>query len=263
MDVTPDPLSSLPSGPTTSTKKKSSKRQDSLQPEDSAPASTEVSKSSKKDELDITKIRAQHEKEKSAQRLDHLFIALDRSSHTTPVSSARQSEIEKMEADIRKLTRKARGDDSDEERSKKKPKKSYLEEEMAKYAKSRNTRPKDKDGKRKKDEGDVLAALSSFRSKLQKAGPEADDDEEMAEEGEEKAPAATGEENPGIEVDDDVGFMSHLLHFPKDNSEEVMKAERDYEVIDPRQRGARAKEEERERKRTIRPKDGGRGFRRH
>ncbi|KAI0825727.1 cyclophilin-like domain-containing protein [Irpex lacteus] len=245
MDVTPDSLSSLPSGPTTSTKKKSSKRQDSPQPEDSAPVSTEVSKSSKKDELDITKIRAQHEKEKSAQ------------------SSARQSEIEKMEADIRKLTRKARGDDSDEERSKKKPKKSYLEEEMAKYAKSRNTRPKDKDGKRKKDEGDVLAALSSFRSKLQKAGPEADDDEEMAEEGEEKAPAATGAEDPGIEVDDDVGFMSHLLHFPKDNSEEVMKAERDYEVIDPRQRGARAKEEERERKRTIRPKDGGRGFRRH
>ena len=166
-----------------------------------------------------------------------------------------------MEADIRKLTRKTRGDVSDDEPTKKRPKKSYLEEEMAKYTKSRTARPKDKDGKRKRDEGDVLAALNSFRSKLQNASPD-DDDVGDAEEGEEKAPEATGEEDPGMEVDDDVGFMSHLLHFPKDDSE-VLKAEREYEVIDPRERGARAKEEERERKRMIRPKDGGRGFRRH
>ncbi|KAI0085779.1 cyclophilin-like domain-containing protein [Irpex rosettiformis] len=244
MDLAPDPLASIPGGPAAASKKKPSKKQSSPLLENETPNQPEQSKPSKKDELDITKIRAQHEKEKSAQ------------------STARQSEIEKMEADIRKLTRKTRGDDSDDEPAKKKPKKSYLEEEMAKYAKSRNTRPKDKDGRRKKDEGDVLAALNSFRSKLQNAGPEVGEDGE-AEETEEKAPATTGEEDPGMEVDDDVGFMSHLLHFPHDNSEEVMKAERDYEVIDPRQRGARAKEEERERKRTMRPKDGGRGFRRH
>jgi peptidyl-prolyl cis-trans isomerase SDCCAG10 len=177
------------------------------------------------------------------------------------ISTARQSEIEKMEADIRKLSRKVRGDDSDDEPAKKKPKKSYLEEEMAKYNKSRNAHPKGKDGKRKKDEGDVLAALSSFRNKLKSTTADTREDEDMlAAEG---APVVVGEEDPGLEVDDDVGFMSHLLHFPKDNSEEVMKAERDYEVIDPRQRGARAKEEERERKRMMRPKDGGRGFRRY
>ena len=77
------------------------------------------------------------------------------------------------------------------------------------------------------------------------------------------AGAAAGEDE-GMEVDDDVGFLGHLLHFPKGNEEEVMKAERDYEVIDPRQRGARAREEERERKRAQKAKDpaGGRGYRR-
>lgn len=167
-----------------------------------------------------------------------------------------------MEAEIRKLTRKARGEDSDDEPAKKKPKKSYLEEEMAKYAKSRGVHKKGKDGK-KKDEGDVLAALSSFRSKLKdiEIVPAEEPEEGAAEQPKEGSPEQ-GAEEEGMEVDDDTGFMSHALHFSKDNAEEVMKAERDYEVIDPRQRGARAREEERERKRAQRPKDGGRGFRR-
>ncbi|KIJ58446.1 hypothetical protein HYDPIDRAFT_119518, partial [Hydnomerulius pinastri MD-312] len=70
-----------------------------------------------------------------------------------------------------------------------------------------------------------------------------------------EAKAADGED-PGMEVDDDRGFMSHALQFPKDDGEETRKAERDYEVIDPRQRGARAREEERERKRASRGRDG-------
>jgi len=67
-------------------------------------------------------------------------------------------------------------------------------------------------------------------------------------------------EEEGLEVDTDRGFLGHLLAFPKDNSEEVDKAERDYEVIDPRQRGARAKQEERDRKNAARGR-GGRGRR--
>lgn len=179
------------------------------------------------------------------------------------ISTARQSEIEKMEAEIRKLSRKARGEDSDDEPAKKKPKKSYLEEEMAKYAKSRGVHKKTKDGKRAKDEGDILAALDSFRSKLKTVAPE--DEEEPADEARDAADAAPAgaEEDPGMEVDDDTGFLGHALHFPKGNDEEVMKAERDYEVIDPRQRSAKAKEEERERRRAQRPRDGGRGARRH
>lgn len=168
-----------------------------------------------------------------------------------------------MEADIRKLSRNARGEDSDDEPLKKKPKKSYLEEEMAKYAKSRGVHKKAKDGKRVKDEGDVLAALSSFRSKLKNIAPD-DDDEQPAEEASDiqAAPAVGGDEDPGMEIDDDTGFLGHALHVPHDNSEEVMKAERDYEVIDPRQRSAKAKEEAREKRRAVKPRDGGRGSRR-
>lgn len=57
----------------------------------------------------------------------------------------------------------------------------------------------------------------------------------------------TGDEG-GIEVDDDTGFLSHALHFAKDDGEEGRKAERDYEVIDPRKRSDQAKAEERDRK---------------
>ena len=38
---------------------------------------------------------------------------------------------------------------------------------------------------------------------------------------------------------------------PKGNEEEVAKAERDYEVIDPRVRGAKAREEEKARKQSA------------
>lgn len=129
---------------------------------------------------------------------------------------------------------------------------------MNKYSKNRRLGPgKDRDGKKKKrDETDVLAALNSFRGML-KSDRDSHamdvDDRDGAE-----AEGAGGEE--GIEVDRDHGFMNHLLEFPKDNNEEVEKAERDYEVIDPRQRGARAKQEERDRKNAA-SKGKGRGKR--
>lgn len=205
-----------------------------------------LKKKDKKDD-DIIKIREQHEREKAA------------------ASNSRKSEIERMEAEIRKLTRRGAGEGSDDdEPAEKKPKKSYLEEEMAKYAKGRGLHKK---GKGKKDEGDVLAALNSFRSKLKSTTVEdspplelKDGERQDAEDTEPKPTA----EDVGMEVDNDVGFLGHLLHFPKGNEEEVAKAERDYEVIDPRQRGARAREEERDRKRAIKAKDitGGRGYRR-
>lgn len=46
---------------------------------------------------------------------------------------------------------------------------------------------------------------------------------------------------------------------PKGNDEEVEKAERDYEVIDPRVRGARAREEEMARKQAKSERRGGGG----
>jgi peptidyl-prolyl cis-trans isomerase SDCCAG10 len=182
----------------------------------------------------------------------------------------RKVEIEKMEADIRKLTKRRDSDDSDDEPAKKKAKKSYLEEELAKYAKGRGLNKKGKDGKRR-DEGDVLATLNSFRGRLKGGvfGDHGPDDGGGGGGGggggdgaeEEVGEKKLGEEDAGVEVDDDRGFMSHALHFPKDDGEESRKAERDYEVIDPRQRGARAKEEERERKRVIKARGGGGGGR--
>lgn len=187
-------------------------------------------------EVDITKIREKHAKEQSSK------------------STSRLTEIEKMEAEIRKMTkRRDGGDSSDEDGRPKKKKRSYLDEELSKYKK--NTVKRDRDGKKVKDEKDIIAAMNSFRGRLQ--GHDEDDepmeDGEAAEKdagaGEDGERPAVDPEEAGEEVDNDVGFLAHRLRFPKDSGEESVKAERDYEVIDPRQRGARAKEEERERKR--------------
>ncbi len=148
-----------------------------------------------------------------------------------------------MEAEIRKL-QKRRDDSDDEDQSRRTPKKSYLGEELAKYAKIKGVHKKGK----KRDEGDILAALNSFRGKLQNT-MSVDNEGESGNRGAEERPVGEGEE--GMEVDGDIGFLAHELHFPKDNTEETEKAQRDYEVIDPRQRGAKAREEERERKKTA------------
>ena len=123
----------------------------------------------------------------------------------------------------------------------------------------------DKDGKKKKkDESDVLAVLDGFRGRLKDLQPTSStsgkdkDQDEMDVDKEPGGEVKAAEE--GLEVDTDRGFLGHLLTFSKDNSEEVNKAEREYEVIDPRQRGARAKQEERDKRNAARGR-GGRGRR--
>ncbi|PFH53227.1 hypothetical protein AMATHDRAFT_54893 [Amanita thiersii Skay4041] len=191
-----------------------------------------------KDKEDITRIREKHAQEQAAEE------------------QSRKAQLAKMEADIRKLAGRGDGreiDEDDSDRKRKKNKKSYLQEELAKYAKGKGLHKRGKDGKKRIDEGEVLAALSSFRGKLQTQsvseigqGGDGGEDVDM-----EKGKGGEG----GVEVDDDIGFMNHALHFQKDDGEETQKAERDYEVIDPRQRGARAREEVRERKRAQRMKE--------
>lgn len=149
-----------------------------------------------------------------------------------------------MEAEIRKL-QKRQDDSDDEDHARKKPKRSYLSEELAKYAKIKGVHKKGK----KRDEGDILAALNSFRGKLRNTMSVDNEGESENHGAEERAAVEGGEE--GVEVDGDIGFLAHELNFPKDNTEETDKAQRDYEVIDPRQRGAKAREEERERKKTA------------
>lgn len=115
--------------------------------------------------------------------------------------------------------------------------------------------------------------MDAFKSRLKRTVVESDDEEERhqqthqregeigREEGEEVSANANPDEESAMEVDNDTDFLGHKLYIPKDNSEEVMKAERDYEVIDPRKRNARAQEEEKARKTKARPRDGGRRYR--
>ncbi|KAJ3755127.1 cyclophilin-like protein [Lentinula raphanica] len=243
-------------GPRTSQSKPEKKK--SQEKEEETTEGKRVSeKKHREKETDLSKIREAHANEKASS------------------STARQAEISKMEAEIRKLTKRRDGvdDDSDEERKKKKPKVSYLEAELGKYASSRGLKRKSAKGNRK-DESDVLNALNAFRGKLQMALPDEPEDDVNANGGDssgsgpepttaeaEAKSNPTAKEEAGMEVDDDRGFLGHLLQFPKDDGEESRKAERDYEVIDPRQRGARAKEEERARKAMIKSRDGGRGSR--
>lgn len=217
--------------------------------------------SHKSESLDITKIRQKHAQEQASERYT-CFVGESFGCYTNTfrISNLRKADIEKMEAEIRKLARRRDGNDSDDEPSKKKAKKSYWQEEIAKYSKGRGVSKKGK----KKDEGDVLAALNSFRGKLKSSTFDStnDADEDAGEAGGEKSELPAGDEDPGIEVDNDRGFLSHALHFPKDNGEESKKAERDYEVIDPRERGAKAKEQEMERKRAMKSRGGGTRYRR-
>lgn len=195
---------------------------------------------------------------------------------TLPSRTERQQQIAKLEKEIRKLDSKRAGESSSEgegDVKKKRPKRSHLDEELAKYEKSRGLKGK-KGGKKARDEGDVLAKMDAFKTRLRGAFPgdndvddvdDNDDRDKQSGKQETEKAGEKGTENDGesaMEVDDDTGFLTHRLYFPKDNNEEIEKAERDYEVIDPRQRSARAREEERERKKRIKPRDGGRGFRR-
>ena len=101
--------------------------------------------------------------------------------------------------------------------------------------------------------------MKDFQSNPSSSGLGKDRDPDEMDVDEEPGKSAPGKEE-GLEVDTDRDFLGHLLTFPKGNSEEVDKAEREYEVIDPRQRGARAKQEERDRRNAARGR-GGRGRR--
>lgn len=237
-------------------------------------------KSGHKDVEDIKVIREKHAKEQASKLCALHPFRFSPNTMTNAFGVRRtekQAEIQKLEADIRKLSKRAGGDaggdsdDSDSGQAKKKTKtsKSHLEEELARYSKGRlfaGGGGRDKDGKRKKrDETDILAVLDGFRGKLKDLQPTSSgsglgkdkDPDEMDVDKPGEGATARGEE---LEVDTDRGFLSHLLSFPKDNTEEVDKAEREYEVIDPRQRGARAKQEERDRRNAARGR-GGRGRR--
>jgi peptidyl-prolyl cis-trans isomerase SDCCAG10 len=79
-----------------------------------------------------------------------------------------KSEIEKMEEEIRRLTRKRNNEsDSEDETARKKAKgPSLLSQELSKYAAGRGRHSKGK----KKDETSLMDAMNSFRGKLKQMG---------------------------------------------------------------------------------------------
>ncbi|GHJ87261.1 hypothetical protein NliqN6_3663 [Naganishia liquefaciens] len=168
----------------------------------------------------------------------------------------RKAEIERMQAKLRKLEKRAAASDDDSSDSddardakRKRTGPSFLDQELAKYSAARRGNRK---GARK-DEDDVLSALSSFTSRIRKNGPE-DNEEETAQKEEERGDGLPGSAEEGIEVDDDVGWMSHALKAVNDgNADQTRRAETDYTVIDPRAKARAIKEEKR--------RDEGRGGR--
>ncbi len=123
-----------------------------------------------------------------------------------------------MQARLRKLDKKRAGSDAsdsdsdaDDRPTKKRSGPSLLDQELAKYSSARRTK-----GKRgKRDEDDILSALSNFAGKIRQA--------EGGEAGDEKA----GEE---LEIDDDVDWIGHTLKAAKDDGSESRRAESDYTV---------------------------------
>lgn len=137
-----------------------------------------------------------------------------------------------MQDDLRKLKGRGNGHGSDsdsddseaEARRKRRKGPSYLEQELAKYAKGRGRAAAGKANKRGKrdEEDDLLAELGAFSKRV------AQDD--GADEEQEQAQAEEDGEGEGLEVDDDVGWMKHSLKFVVDEKELTRRAEEEYSV---------------------------------
>ena len=164
-----------------------------------------------------------------------------------------------MEADIKRLARKKGGDDSDdeEEQAQKKARsgQSALEQDLARYRNKGSKGKLSTEGKlKKRDENDLMARLEKFKGKLKQGEVSSVDGSSKPED------AGDGGASPSLEaemdVDIDNDWIGHRLNFPKGNEEEVSRAEHDYEVIDPRARGAQARQQELERKRARKPHVG-------
>ncbi|KIR33025.1 peptidyl-prolyl isomerase CWC27 [Cryptococcus deuterogattii MMRL2647] len=176
--------------------------------------------------VDLKNIRAKHEREK------------------TGGSAARQAEIKRMEENLRRLKKRSgslsdSGSDSSSRARRKGP--SYLEQELAKYASNRGRAAMKAGNKRSRrdEEEDVLTEMRKFSSRVMQAEDEPEEEQaEEIEEGETKEGtgigAAMAEEERGIEVDDDIGWLKHKLKFHVDEKELTRRAEDEYAVIDPR-----------------------------
>lgn len=141
-----------------------------------------------------------------------------------------------MQDDLRKLKKRTGGgddsSDSDSEddghKRKRRAGPSYLDQELAKYSSNRGRAAKSRSSRRAEDE-DLLEEMSSFAGRVKTA---ARDDEagEAPHAAEPSAANGQADEAEPLEVDDDVGWLSHALKFEKSNADQIRRAEDDYTV---------------------------------
>ncbi|KAI7861439.1 hypothetical protein BDF14DRAFT_1869805 [Spinellus fusiger] len=177
-------------------------------------------------------------------------------------TQSRQDQIEALKQDIRRIHQYEEEDD----KSTKKKKASLIEMEREKYlARGAAFKGGMKGRRTMKGEDDTLVKLLAFQKKLSLVGP-------LAMEVKKEEPPCALHSVPGCEscrkqeeivalaaieaAKTDEGWMAHQLVFAKDKKgKDLMQRKEtvdDYVVIDPRERGAKAAEEEYLRKKTFR-----------
>ncbi|GAA5803359.1 Peptidyl-prolyl isomerase cwc27 [Helicostylum pulchrum] len=204
------------------------------------------------------KVRAAEERRKLAKEEEEKAKKEEEKRIETPAEQ-RLNTIEKLKQDIRDIS-KITEEPVVETKQKKK---SLVELEREKYMFTNKTKKKKKSNE-KVDDSDAFEKLMAFTSKLSKAKPESNSSEKK----ETKICKLHDIPNcescfdvTGMEIDDtDDGWISHKLVFDKDlKGKDLMQRREtvdDYVVIDPRDREAKAKQEEFDKKRHLKSKVG-------
>lgn len=197
-----------------------------------------------------------------------------------------KAEIAKVQADLKKLTKRGGSDDEGEESDNKKKQKSaakisgaeLLAAERAKYTKGGRSVGKSSGEKenipnsgatrkgkgKKEDDEDVMDMLEGFRSRVRAAVVTTPQGSNTPEPVEEAAPAPAPIDGYNGEIlegdDDDEGWMAHTLTFRKDATMDRHTID-EYEVVDPREKGMTLEDAQREEARRMRKFEDSRGGR--
>ncbi|KAI8329180.1 peptidyl-prolyl isomerase cwc27 [Choanephora cucurbitarum] len=217
--------------------------------------SEQVAKSSEKRTEKLTE--KQTEKPVKAEKSVEKPVEKKKKETPPPPPPSTQDTIERLKQDIRNISKPSPTSDLPVPEKKEK-KKSLVALERERYVSQQKKKPSKKN---KVDDSDVLDQLLAFRKKLSTSQPateaESKKEQKICElhdipncESCFDASQFNGED----ETDD--GWISHRLVFDKDlKGKDLMQRKEtvdDYVVIDPRDRSAKAKQEEYERKRSSR-----------
>jgi peptidyl-prolyl cis-trans isomerase SDCCAG10 len=190
-------------------------------------------------------------------------------SATGPTSESDRvrAEIAKVQADLKKMTRKDKGSD-DEDGAATKSKKAkesgaaLLAAERAKYSQGGRKLGKAGEGKGKKraeEDEDLMSMLDGFRSRVRAAVVEGV--QTSSEPATDAAAATDGYAGEILEEqfdDNDGGWLGHALQFRKDATMDQHSID-EYEVVDPREKGMTLEDAKREDERRKRKTQQGRG----